>query len=153
MALEEMAMTQMTVDKVPTHVVQFVERELYDYPINRELVMEYLRRRDEIIRKGRQMPELDIVPDGGELPDPTYYASVRLLAMERSAQRAMEYVSAIDSVMRTLSEEQRKLVRRRYWERDATDEAIALELGVSRSTFYRMKREIIRAFALRFGLL
>lgn len=147
-------MTQLAVDdKVPTHIFRYVERELYDYPINRELALDYLRRRDEILRKGRQMPELDVIPDGGEMGDPTFAAALRLLAIERPAQRAMEYVAAIESVMKTITEEQRKFVRRKYWEGECTDEALAMELGVSRSTLHRMRRVVIRKFALRFGLL
>lgn len=154
MALEAVHVTETRLaDRIPSHVFRFVEQELYDYPVNRELVLDYLRRRNEILHKGRQMPELDVVPDGGELEDPTFHAALRLLAIERSAQRAMEYVAAIDSVMRTLTDEQRKFVKRKYWDKDCTDEALAMELGMSRATLYRMQKTVIRAFALRFGLL
>lgn len=154
MALEAVRLTYAeTEEKVPTHVFRFVERELYDYPINRELVMDFLRRRDEVLRKGRQTPELDVLPDGGEMTDPTYSATVQLLVLERPAQRAMNYVAAIESVIKTLNEEQRKFLRRKYWENDCTDEALSSELGVSRSTLHRMRKMVIRKFALRFGLI
>lgn len=154
LALEAVAVAEAAImnDKVPHHVFRFVERELYDYPINRELVMDFLRRRDEILRKGRQLSDLDVIPDGGEMGDPTYASTVQLLVLERPAQRAMTYVAAIESVLKTLTEEQRKFVRRKYWEGDCTDEALAVELGVSRSTLHRMRRVVIRKFALRFGL-
>jgi len=143
---------QMT-DKVPDHVLEFVEKELYDYPINRETVMEYLRRRGDVLAQGRQAPDGDGRREGGPPSDPTHASAVRLLALERSAERARFYVEAIDSTMRVLNEEERRMVKRRYFDRDITNAGLAHELNMSERQFYRMRYEVVRKFAMRMTLI
>lgn len=140
-------------ERIPSHVFRYVERELYDYPINRAKVMDYLQRRQELMAQGRQWPENDGRKEEGVPSDPTQMAVIRLLALERSAERAQFYVNAIDSVMNVLNEEERRFVKRKYFDNDTTNEALAAEMNMSKERYYRMREEVIRKFALRFGVI
>lgn len=140
-------------EKIPSHVFRFVERELYDYPVNRDKVVDYLQRRQAVLGASRQAPENDGRKEEGNPSDPTHDASIRLLALERSAERAQFYVNAIDAVMNVLNEEQRRLVKRKYFDDDVTNEALAAELNMGKERYYRMREEVVRKFALRFGVI
>jgi len=115
--------------------------------------MDYLQRRQEIMAQGRQWPENDGRKEEGVPSDPTQMAVIRLLALERSAERAQFYVNAIDSVMNVLNEEERRFVKRKYFDNDTTNEALAAEMNMSKERYYRMREEVVRKFALRFGVI
>lgn len=150
----EEAMAELQLDeRVPQHVFRFVERELYDYPVNREKVLDYLRRRNDVLARGRQPHDGEGRRETGLPSDPTHAAVLRLLALERSAERAQFYVNAIDSVLRTLNEEERRLVKRKYFDNDITNDGLIREMAMGKDRFYRMRQEVIRKFAIRFGLL
>lgn len=139
---------------IPSHVFRYVERELYDYPINRQTVDSYLENRETILTGIRQLLADGTSRPEGTISDVTYTKTMRLLVEAERAERAMFYVQAIDSVMAVLGEGERLLVQRKYFEADKkTDQAIADELNVSKATFYRVRQEVVRKFALRFGLL
>lgn len=151
--LEAMAMADLELAaKVPDHVFRFVERELYDYPVNREMVLDYLRRRSDVLGRGRQAAGGVGRREGGLPSDPTHSATVRLMALEHGAERARFYVDAIDSVLRVLNEEERKLVKRKYFDRDMTNAGLARELNMSERRLYDVRHGVIRRFAMRFGL-
>lgn len=172
---ERELLEQLESDKIPSHVFRFVERELYDYPVNKETVMAYYRYRDQLRAEIAQSDmaqhwgsvsedELKIAsnPSGanpetirpqGDVSDPTCLKTARFLALEQRAQRIMHFVRAIDDVMNVLSERERKLVKLKYFENDRTDEEVARELGISRASFYNWRKEIVRKFAMRFGLI
>src|SRR5690625_7246531 len=116
-----MAMIEQMTDKVPDHVLEFVEKELYDYPINRETVMEYLRRRGDVLAQGRQAPDGDGRREGGPPSDPTHASAVRLLALERSPERARVYGEAIEPTIRVLNQAEQHMTRRRRVTRDDTN--------------------------------
>lgn len=140
-------------ERIPSHVFRYVERELYDYRINKELCLEYLRQRQDELERGRQWQEHEQIRAEGPASDQVAGKVVRLLALEHRAERALFYVRAIESVMGVLSDEERALVERKYFDADVTNDALAAELNMGRSRFYELRTAVIRKFALRLGLL
>lgn len=66
--------------------------------------------------------------------------------------RQLEFtVSAIDSVLHILPEEDVELIRLKYWDGKLTPEGIALALSVDRSTMYDRLNKILVEIARRLG--
>src|SRR5690554_3646618 len=62
LALEAVAVAEAAYnDRLPRHVVRYVEGELTYYSIHKDMVMDYIRQRDAILQQGRQWPELDVM--------------------------------------------------------------------------------------------
>ncbi len=77
---------------------------------------------------------------------------VMLLQMDREIQRMSNTVRAIDTVLSTLSDEDKQLVHFRYWDRSRpTWTWIACKLNISESTAKRKRKEIIYKIAERLG--
>ncbi|EDF4965460.1 DUF722 domain-containing protein [Listeria monocytogenes] len=77
---------------------------------------------------------------------------VMLLQMDREIQRMSNTVIAIDTVLSTLSDEDKQLVHFRYWDRSRpTWTWIACKLNISESTAKRKRKEIIYKIAERLG--
>lgn len=160
MAIAAVEVMQMNIDgnlaideRIPSHVFRYVERELYDYKVNRALCLECLRHRNDELLRVRQRPEDDRTRAEGVVCDQVGAKVLRLLALEQRAERALFYVRAIESVLGALSDEERKLVERKYFDGDITNDALAAELSMGRSRFYEVRAAVIRKFALRLGLL
>ncbi|HAO5805471.1 TPA: DUF722 domain-containing protein [Listeria monocytogenes] len=77
---------------------------------------------------------------------------VMLLQMDREIQRMSDTVRAIETVLNTLSDEDKQLVQFRYWDRNRpTWLWIACKLNISESTAKRKRKEIIYKIAERLG--
>ncbi|EAD5286390.1 DUF722 domain-containing protein [Listeria monocytogenes] len=77
---------------------------------------------------------------------------VMLLQMDREIQRMSDTVRAIETVLNTLSDEDKQLVQFRYWDRSRpTWTWIACKLNISESTAKRKRKEIIYKIAERLG--
>lgn len=77
---------------------------------------------------------------------------VMLLQMDREIQRMSNTVIAIDTVLSTLSDEDKQLVHFRYWDRSRpTWTWIACKLNISESTAKRKRKEIVYKVAERLG--
>ncbi|EAC3254027.1 DUF722 domain-containing protein [Listeria monocytogenes] len=77
---------------------------------------------------------------------------VMLLQMDREIQRMSDTVRAIETVLNTLSDEDKQLVQFRYWDRSRpTWLWIACKLNISESTAKRKRKEIIYKIAERLG--
>ncbi|EAG7843199.1 DUF722 domain-containing protein [Listeria seeligeri] len=77
---------------------------------------------------------------------------VMLLQMDREIQRMSDTVRAIETVLNTLSDEDKQLVQFRYWDRSRpTWLWIACKLNISESTAKRKRKEIIYKIAGRLG--
>lgn len=138
--------------QLPRHVRQYVEKELYDFPFNEAAVRRYEQMVEDVVY------EKPVVPEGGGRPstghsDPTGRKGVRLALLAEKYWSASWRVEAIREVMKLLTEEERQIVRMRYFERAYTHEGIMFELGLSRGTYFRRLNEILRRFALALGVL
>ncbi len=141
-------------ERIPSHVFRYVERELYDYPVHKAAVEDYERKRRDIIGRYRQWPP----PEGGRaegIPeDVTAENVLRLEALEVRTHRARRNVTMVESVLRTLDEEQRELVRLKYFNPETlTNEQVAATMSMGVTRFYELRKEVVRKFALRMGLL
>ncbi|AGR08997.1 hypothetical protein M639_11320 [Listeria monocytogenes] len=77
---------------------------------------------------------------------------VMLLQMDREIQRMSDTVRAIETVLNTLSDEDKQLVQFRYWDRSRpTWLWITCKLNISESTAKRKRKEIIYKIAERLG--
>ena len=154
-------------EQIPPHVFKYVERELYDYPIHRAAVDEYERKRQDILQRYRQWEPGEGGRPEGVPSDVTGENVLRLEALEMRTERARRNVDAVESVLRTLDEEQRELVRLKYRAvlpedqqrgilpppQTFTNEQVVNEMSMSRGRFYTMRQDIVRKLALRMGLL
>ncbi len=138
-------------NRVPSEVFHFVERKLSDYTSMKKLVETYEKEAEDVRTKSRQWSD-DPPPTLGQ-ESPVERKAIRVLILEESAQKAYHWVKGIEDVMANLSEEERRLVKLRYYNTSYTNNAVAWELNMSRATYYRKREEIIRKFAIRFGLL
>ena len=55
-------------------------------------------------------------------------------------------------MLELLPDEERKLVELKYFQQLSTNSAVAMQLNMSDSSFYRRKDEVVWRFANRFGL-
>lgn len=154
-------------EHIPPHVFRYVERELYDYPVHRATVDEYEQNRQDILHRYRQWEPGEGGRPEGVPSDMTGDNVLRLEALEMRTERARRNVTMVESVLRTLDDEQRELVRLKYrvvlpedGERDIqppeqslTNEQVIAEMSMSRKRFYEMRSEVVRRFALRMGLI
>ncbi|EAE7347970.1 TPA_asm: hypothetical protein GHO10_02405 [Listeria monocytogenes] len=77
---------------------------------------------------------------------------VMLLQVDKEIQRMSDIVRAIDTVLSTLSDEDKQLIHFRYWDRSRpTWLWIACKLNISESTAKRKRKEIIYKIAARLG--
>lgn len=77
---------------------------------------------------------------------------VMLLQVDKEIQRMSDIVRAIDTVLSTLSDEDKQLINFRYWDRSRpTWLWIACKLNISESTAKRKRKEIIYKIAARLG--
>ena len=60
-------------------------------------------------------------------------------------------VNAIESVLNGLNEQDRELIRLRYWDGKLTPEGIAMKLNIGRTTFYERLNNILVIIAKRLG--
>jgi len=60
-------------------------------------------------------------------------------------------VNAIESVYDNLSDQDKELIRLRYWDGKLTPEGIAMKLNIGRTTFYERLNNILVIIAKRLG--
>lgn len=139
-------------ERLPREVRKTVERHLREYRVNKAAVMNYEELREAVILSTPARPL--VAASGGFTGDPTGAKVIKLDALNRRIAQKAAIVSAIDDVMRNLSEEDRQLVEMQYMSNLCfTHERTARELHMSRTAYYTRLNWILRLFALRMGLL
>ena len=135
----------MNQQKIPRHVYKFIEAELYDYKINKKTL--------EAMKNDVYLATFSGDGTGrSSKKGSTAEAKVVQLMSDRQIQRLEFSVKAVEDVLDTLTEEEKKLVRLGYFERLYTNKGLAIEMGMSYSSLYETKKSIIRQFSIRFGL-
>lgn len=124
---------------------RLIEAELYAYPKTKE-ELEQLR---EDILSMQAVAHEGVKVNASGVSDTTAKKAVKLtsLALMETARR----VEVIEYVYDRLDEERKKLVRLKYWEGNLTNQGIAREMNIDLATFYRWRRGIVEAIALRLG--
>ncbi len=136
----------MNQQKLPRHVYKFIEAELYDYKINKKTL--------GALKNDVYMATFfgDGTGRSSSRGSPSE-AKVMQLMTDRQIQRLEFSVKAVEDVLDTLTEEEKKLVRLGYFERLYTNKGLAIEMGMSYSSLYETKKSIIRQFSIRFGFI
>ena len=131
---------------------KFVEHKLYFYRDNKRLIEEYLARSDELIHSTKRR---EFGMPGGKRPIHQSHVeatAIQLVILEEKARREKFWVEAIEDVLELLPDEDRKLVELKYFQQLSTNSAVAMQLNMSDSSFYRRKDEVVWRFTNRFGL-
>lgn len=89
-----------------------------------------------------------------DIGNPTQAKALQLIT-NRRVKRMEDTCRAIAKVIDALPEDKYKLVMLRYWTRPQTltDEGIAREIGIDRSTLYRWADSIIKCIGIELGLI
>lgn len=140
------------VEEIPSHVFRYVERELYDYPVHKAALSTVQAEREALRDKLRPWPPPEGRREEGP-PSDLAETYLQIEALNLRELRAWKNVRRIETVFDTLSDEQKKLVELKYWSGKYTNDRMAKELNVGRTKFYEMRYEVVRLFALGYGLL
>lgn len=133
--------------RIERRVFKYVEYELYNYD-NTKREIEFYR---EKIIEGTPNREIGMNVQSGTAGDPTARKALTLAGSAFLAH-AERVISSIDKALSMLSEKHRELFKLKYQECLSWQE-VALELGVSDRTYFRMRRELVAAVAQQLGLI
>ena len=143
-------MEQLSERKLTRQEFSFVERKLYDYPANKQIIRDYEAQREAILHRTK---ENDGQPRGSGIGKPTEATAIQLALLEQRVRCESFWIRAIEDTMELLSDEDKMLVQLKYFEGYLTNEGIMLRMGMSKKRFYRMREEIITKFARRMTLI
>ena len=143
-------MEQISERKLTRQEFKFVERKLYDYPANKQIIRDYEAQREAILHRTK---DNDGQPRGSGIGKPTETTAIQLALLEQRVRCESFWIRAIEDTMELLSDEDKMLVRLKYFEGYLTNDGIMLKMGMSKKRFYRMRDEIITKFARRMTLI
>lgn len=128
---------------IPGHVFRFVEAELGFIPKYRRTLEAYQKERVRVVEQAKGRADWD----RGE-------NIFRLTLLERRTGRARAVVQLFEGMWEhVLSDEQRELVDLKYVQGLTNAEVIARMGGLSRTSWYRLRRAVVREFADAMGLI
>lgn len=143
-------MEQLSERKLTRQEFKFVERKLYDYPANKQIIRDYEAQREAILHRTK---DNDGQPRGSGIGKPTETTAIQLALLEQRVRCESFWIRAIEDTMELLSDEDKMLVRLKYFEGYLTNDGIMFKMGIDRNRFYRMRAEIITKFAKRMALI
>lgn len=143
-------MEQLSERKLTRQEFSFVERKLYDYPANKQIVRDYEAQREAILHRTK---DNNGQPRGSGIGRPTETTAIQLALLEQRVKCEAFWIRAIEDTLELLSDEDKTLVQLKYFEGYLTNEGIMLRMGMSKKRFYRMRDEIITKFARRMMLI
>jgi RinA family phage transcriptional activator len=141
---------QLSERKLTRAEFNFVERKLYDYPANKQIIADYEAQREAILHRTK---DNDGQPRGSGIGKPTETTAIQLALLEQRVKCEAFWIRAIEDTLELLSDEDKTLVQLKYFEGYLTNEGIMLRMGMSKKRFYRMRDEIITKFARRMMLI
>lgn len=130
--------------KLQRDYFKFIEREMYNYDSYKKELEELC----EDIISGRPY-ELTTTISVGSIPGPTWRKTEKLLT-NKVIIRMEKTINAIDRALERLGEEHRKLFNLRY-QKCCPWQEVCMELPVSRSNYFRMRKELVYAVAHEMG--
>jgi DNA-directed RNA polymerase specialized sigma subunit len=133
------------------HERRFVQECLCRYPLFKKELAELRVKHQELAEAYPVSTFEDYTNRRNFLSDPTSRATFRLLRLEEQWAKTKFYVQAIEDVMAVLDVEKRRLVELKYFQ-GSSQWHIEAELGIGRSTIFRMDKEILLLFAHRMGI-
>lgn len=139
-------------ERIERHIYRYVEAELENYTTYKKLVQEV---KEEGLYSGAKSSLCrDITGrfSQNQSSDPTHKEAVHVLANKYRLDRQKDMITCIEDVLAILNDEQQKLIELRYFGGFLTDVGVMRELGMSRATYFREKRKLIKQFAIRMRL-
>lgn len=137
----------MTATKLDRTTYKYIESEIKHY---RQTLKEYQDKRQEILydRNGAES-----VGGRSNLPSSSTERYAIRLIDDRRIARLRTTVDAIESMLESCSEEQRKFVDLYFFAKPQTKtfDGIAFEMGVSRRTLFRLRDEVVYSVAKLMG--
>lgn len=130
--------------KVEKCVFQYIEHELYCYDDTRKDLEFQIQ---EIIH-GKLMPDVKVQNEPG---DTTSNKAIRL-ATSAYILQAEKNLKAIDKALDMLADIHRELFKLKYQSRLSWKE-VMLEMNISESTYFRLRRTLVTAVGQKMGLL
>jgi RinA family phage transcriptional activator len=107
---------------IPRHVYRYIEGELYDYRINRKTLDSY---REDIIES---TPASDGSGIRSKYAGSTTESKVMMLMTDREILRLQRTVRAVEDTVDVLNQEQREMVKLKYFDNTHTDSGVMLTL-------------------------
>lgn len=132
---------------IPRNAYRYIEAELYDYPIRRKVLEAYKR---DIIEGTPSGDESGVRGSGG---GSVVESKVLMLLSDREVQRLERSIAAIEDTLATLNPDQREMVKLKYFANTHTHQGVMLVMHLPERTYHRYKDDIIRKFAIRYGLI
>lgn len=132
--------------KLDRRLEEYIEKELYDYDENMEIIEEL--KEGIILEPPMAVGEQDRV-SGGPLSDPTARKGLRLL-VDRNLQSMETSIRAINTALAKLNPEHRTIFNLRY-QKGLEWVEVETRMHISSSTGLRRRRELINEVADQLG--
>ena len=139
-------------ERIDERVWHTVEEHLFFYPLYRQFVSEFEEQREDVIH-AHTKPEVGYARGRGSTVEAK---TLRLDKLDHRYAHRKRWVQGIDDVMATLSRTDRRYVELRYFaaeDQRLPEHIIARELHCCRDTLRVRRQYIVRAVAVRMGLM
>lgn len=112
-------------------------------------LLNYQRSRNELNRLKDKLAEIKLFPAYGQ----EYYTAEKFMYMQDRVQFLQKITDAISVAEREATPEERRLLYLKFWHPRPrpTDDVIAANLNISRTTMYRLVNGICRKIGARLG--
>lgn len=140
----------MTITKIKKATFKHIESELYSY---KDTKQEINRLRDEIMNPHDDFPDENIGSNGSPEPGrPTERMATRLLT-HKTLRNLEEIIEAIDYAYELVSEDHRKVIRAKYWNKSErlNWDGVALNVDMHKNTAMKLRKEFVLLIADKIG--
>ena len=140
-------------EKIPEHVFNYIEKELYAYRIYQTALGELESDLEDLAEQYPQS-RTDFFSTRKEPGDPVGLAATRSIIIEEKIKRNLNRIRKIEAGLKVLRPEEKQLVETKYFSDEYyTNDQIMIQLQMSRNSFYRIRNEIVYKFAMIFNVL
>jgi len=135
---------------------KFVERELIDYERTKKLIEQEIKELEIDVVFGKEQEDATGIRTSG-IKNPTAKKAIDLINKKSSLwiKAAEQRIKAIDRAIARMSDEQKELIRLKYWTspQTLTNAGIALRMNVDERTVRRWSKNIVALIAVEMNLL
>ena len=137
-------------DKLPSHVIRFVEGELESYGVLLATKAELMYDCQDLLNKSRQICESP--GGGGGEQDKVSLQAIKLVSLEERIKDVSRRINRIENGIAVLLPNERELVELKYFSNRAlSNDQVMEELHISgRGRYYAIKNQALRKFATIF---
>lgn len=130
--------------RINKSIFRYIEYELFNYECTKKEMAQY---KEEIL-EGSSMPEVNVKSGLGNITE----SKAIKLTSSAFIKKAERTIKAIDMSLAILDEKHRILFKLKYLDCIPWQE-VAMELGVSDRSYFRLRREIVTAVGQQLGLI